>query len=329
METSIPNKHARWISDLLVVVVCVVGCVFLFGWALDSICRLEHRVYARVLEEDENHDGNVLVDFIYKDRKYQKSIDGRGDLKSGETVPLHFFRNPMRADWYSHHRRWRGPSATPIGSFLCIVAFFTIFIPPALLWKRLFRGRRPLPLITISHIITRYLPMVSRVRAWLKHFHARLKQKTYPVMMGIIYAFIAVLIICVIGLTPHIIFGTPASERDDSYLLAESYLSAMVDGRINDACELIYREKRYDFLSNCRRWKLRDYRIIGQPEKVSTDYEYHSGLMHVTMGEEPHIWNVKFWHHSILDGKAIEKTSVLGTIYIDQFWINTGYLPNN
>lgn len=326
METSTPNKHARWISDLLVVVVCVVGWLFLFGWAINSIFGSEHRVYARVLEEDENHDGNVLVDFIYRDNEYKKSIDSWGDLKPGETVPLHFFRNPMRADWYSHHRRRRGPAATPIGSFLCFVVLCTAFIPPALLWKRFFRARKPLPLITISHISIRCLPMASRVRARLKYFHAGLKQKTNPVMMGIIYALIAVLIISAVGL---IIRGTSASELGDPNLLAESYLSAIVDGRINDACELIYRKNRYDFLSNAQRWKLRDYRIIGQPEKVSTDYEYHSGLMHVTIGEEPHIWNVKFWHHSILDGKVIEETSVLGTIYIGQFWINTGYLPNN
>ena len=302
MESSISNKHVRWISDLLVVAVCIIGYVFLFCWAVGSIYQSEHRIYARVLEKDETHDENFLVDFIYGGKKYQKSIDGRGDLKSGQTVKLHFFGgNPMEADWYSHPRRWRGPTNTPTGSLLAPVALFGAFIPPGLLWNKFFRGRRPLPFITASNATAHYGPTVTRpVIRW----HGWLMQKVGPFGAGIVYPLMVVAVI----LTFNIMLGPSPSERDLRDLLAEAYLSAMADGRINDAAELIYWEDRYDFLSNVVRWKLNDYRIIGK-------------------GEEPHSWNVKFWHHSILDGKVIEDTSVLETIYNGRFRVKSGYLP--
>jgi hypothetical protein len=326
-NTSKDTQQISWMVDLLVMVVCVVGYVFLLGHAFGSIWESEHRVYARVLEEDKVHAGHVFVDFIYGGEDYQKSIDGRGELKPGETVPLDFFRNPMDADWYSDGHRSRGPGATPTGSFLLFAALFGTFIPPVLLWKRFFRGRKPLPLVSVSNAIARLRPAARRWYAWLKRRHARLKQKTTPFMMANIYVLMGVLVICAIGLTPFMVFDVSASKRDLPDLLAEAYLSAMADGRVNDACELIHREHRYDFLSNVRRWELKEYRIIGEVEKVSSGYEYHSGTTHLTMGEGPHIWNVKFWHHSVLDGETIEGTSVLRTIYIGRFSVKSGYIP--
>jgi hypothetical protein len=319
METRANNTSIRWFLDGCIVIACIILYLLLFKYVLANALDLEREVWARVLQADESKDGYVLVEFFYEGQTYKKSINSRDTLKPREVVSLQFFGwNPEKADWYSHNGG-HGPY-TSMAIFLFFTLFFIIIIPPVVLWKKYFKGRKPLPLSTILILFSRFASIMKSRQEWLI-------QKTGPSILGLVYPLIGFLIICIVGFTGQTICGHFSDPRNFPKGLAEAYLSAILHGNINAACTLVYPEQRYEFLTNIHRWKLKEYKIVSDAMKQGDEFEYFSKWITIS-SSDPSIYTVIFEHDSTFDNKAIQGSAVIGLAYhVDWFYVKTGYLP--
>jgi hypothetical protein len=320
METQPEQPHifnTKWITDFLFILgIFILFLLFCrFVWA--PISALEHHVWARVLEFDKDQSGYVVVEFFWEGHTYQKSIDAHGKLKPGTAQNIQFFgSNPTNADWYSHGGG-RGPYTTG-GIFAFVVPFFMMIIIISLIWRKYFKGRKPLPFHNLKILAS----LIARGNIWL------LNKTRVSIIWVFVWIFFGVFLIALIGIIGQSIAGVFRDPRQHPDTLAQAFLSAIKDRRINEACEAVYHDYRYDFLSNFHRWKLNKYTITGEPITTGTHKEYHKWGVHMSIGNEPDIWKVEFQHESVMDGKPMQGNATLNIIYLSSqgFCIKSGYI---
>jgi hypothetical protein len=311
--------NTRWIADFLFILGILILFLLFCRFIWSPVLNLEHRVWARVLDFDKDKPGYVAVEFFWDAHTYKKSIDSRGRLKPGIVQTLQFFgSNPNNADWYSHGGG-RGPYTTG-GFFSFAVPPFVMIIFISLIWRKYFKGRKPLPF----HELKLLAGLVARGNTFI------LNKTKVSIVWVFAWVFIGVLIISAIGVIGQTISGTFRDPRQHPDTLAQAFLSAIRDQRINEACEAVYADYRYDFLSNFQRWKLNKFTIAGKPETLGAPKEYHKWGMNMSIGDEPDIWKVEYQHDSIMDGEQIYGTALLHIVYFPSqgFCVKSGYVLN-
>jgi hypothetical protein len=322
MET--PNEHTnshniRWTADFLFILGIFILFLLFWRFILMPALDLEHRVWARVLDFDKDKPGYVIVDFFWEGHTYKKSIDSRNELKPGHAQTLQFFgSNPSNADWRSYGGG-RGPH-TIGGIFAFAVPPFVMVILLSLIWRKYFKGRKPLPF----HELNLLAGLVARGNTCI------LNKTRVSIVWIFVWVFLGVLLIATIGVIGQTISGTFRNPRRHPDTLAEEFLSAIRDQRINEACEAVYCDYRYDFLSNFHRWKLNKFAIVRKPETLGVPKEYHKWGINMSTGDEPDIWKVEYQHDSIMDGEPIHGTALLYIVYFPSqgFCVKSGYVLN-